>query len=212
MKCDETFVNDYIGLVKNIAKRFMGRGTDFEDLVQIGCMGLVKASANFDESLGFKFSTYAVPVIMGEIKRFLRDDNYVKVSRKLKERFIKVNLFIEKYIKENGREPCLSEIEKETGFDKAEIIECLECDIKFSAFDNCLEDVLYCDSKEEEILDNILIKEIISKLDERSRKIVVLRYFKNKTQKEISEIIGVSQVQISRLEKQILKQLKQYIK
>lgn len=211
MNCDETLVNDYIGLVKNIAKRFTGRGTEFEDLVQIGCIGLIKASEKFDESLGYKFSTYAVPVIMGEIKRFLRDENFIKVSRKNKERFLKINIFVDKYVKENGCEPCLSDIEKGVGLNREEIIESLECDIKFSAFDDCLEDVLCCDSEEEDVLNNILIKESLLKLDERSRKIVILRYFKNKTQKEISEIIGVSQVQISRLEKQILKQLKEII-
>ncbi len=204
MNCDNEFINKHMGLVISIAKRFTGRGTDFEDLVQIGCMGLIKAASKFDESLGFCFSTYAVPVIMGEIKRYLRDNNYIKISRKLKENLVKVNTCRQNYIAEKGEEPTISELMAKTGLSEEEILECIDSDISFSSFDNGLDLVLSDNCTEEKVLDRIFVKELIEKLDERSRKILHLRYFSNKTQQETSEIIGVSQVQISRLEKKIL--------
>jgi RNA polymerase sporulation-specific sigma factor len=208
MKCDDEFVNSNIGLVKSIAKRFCGRGTEFEDLVQIGCIGLIKAGEKFDENLGYKFSTYAVPVIMGEIKKHIRDNNYIKISRKIKENLLKINYTRDTFIKKNGKEPQIEEISNETGLSVEEINECMESNFIVSSFDNVLGDMLFDDDKEEEVLDKIFLSDIISRLDKRSREIMCLRYFENKTQQEISEVIGVSQVQISRLEKKILKIMK----
>ncbi|MBO5452703.1 MAG: sigma-70 family RNA polymerase sigma factor [Clostridia bacterium] len=208
MKCDNEFVNSNMGLVISIARRFLGRGTDYEDLVQIGCVGLVKAAEKFDEKLGFKFSTYAVPVIMGEIKRYLRDNNYIKISRKLKENLLRVNKIRQNIITETGEEPKISELEQKTGLTQAEILECMDCDINLSSYDNGLEAMLAEDDTEEIVLDRIFLKELVEKLDERSREIIKLRYYSNKTQQETSEIIGVSQVQISRLEKKILGELR----
>lgn len=208
MNCDNEFVNQNMGLVMNIAKRFTGRGTEFEDLVQIGCIGLIKAASKFNEELGYKFSTYAVPLIMGEIKRYLRDNNYIKISRKLKEDLTKVNACRQNFIKEKGREPVLSELISETKLTREEIVDAIDSEINLSSFDNGLDCVLSDEGSEENVLDKIYVKELMEKLDERSRTILQLRYFKNKTQQEVSDIIGVSQVQISRLEKKILTLLK----
>lgn len=215
-------VSHNLGLVKSVLKRFLNRGYDAEDLYQIGCMGLVKAIQKFDTSFDVKFSTYAVPMIMGEIRRFLRDDGIIKVSRSLKQIAMRANIAKEKLIKELGREPTLSELSIELELEKEDIIMALDANAK----PNYLHDVIHesdgspihlidripADEGGVDITDNIALKEILRKLEPRERQIIVLRYFKDKTQKQIGEVLGISQVQVSRIEKKVLANMKDTLK
>lgn len=214
----DIMVEENMGLVYSIAKRFIGRGCEREDLIQIGAIGLIKAINNFDVSLGVKFSTYAVPMIMGEIRRFLRDDGMLKVSRSLKEAAVRGGRARELLQKRLDREPTIKEISLECGIDADELTEAFDASappesIYESIYSNGdgeikLMDTLSVPGCEEEIINRVMISELLKDLDSREKNIVILRYFKDKTQSEISEIIGVSQVQISRLEKKIIEKLK----
>ena len=212
---DSKRIEDNMGLVYSVVKRFLGRGTEYEDLVQIGSIGLIKASENFDESKGFCFSTYAVPMIIGEIKRFLRDDGAVKVSRTLKENAGKIGYAKEKLAKETGRSPTLSELEKETGLTKEEIAEALDAVRPVTSIYEQNEDDTYVldkivtkESEEEKNIERIFLKELLDSLDNRSRKVILLRYFKEETQQQVADRLGVSQVQVSRIEKKVLETLR----
>ena len=213
---DNKEIEQNLGLVHSVAKRFLGRGTEYEDLVQIGSVGLVKAAKNFDESTGYKFSTYAVPMIMGEIKRYLRDDGAVKISRSVKENAGKIGYATEKLSKVLGRAPTVSELEKETGITKDDVVTALEAvqpvgSIYETAPDgeNYLLDKLASQTDEEEkTINRIFLKELLDSLDNRSRKVILLRYFKEETQQTIAEKLGVSQVQVSRIEKKVLEVLR----
>lgn len=212
-------INHNLGLVKSILRRFSNRGHELEDLYQIGCMGLLKGIQNFDTSFGVKFSTYAVPMIMGEIRRFLRDDGIIKVSRSLKQTATKVNIAKEKLIKEFGREPSIQEISEEIKVDKEEIIMAIDAnhqpdylyDVIYEGDGSpihLIDQVVDKETEDKDMLDRIALKEVLGKLQARERQIIIMRYFKDKTQTEIAKVLGISQVQVSRIEKKILENMK----
>jgi RNA polymerase sporulation-specific sigma factor len=219
----DKLVENNLGLVRSIVRKFQNRGYERDDLFQLGSIGLIKAIQNFDTSYKVKFSTYAVPMIMGEIKRFIRDDGIIKVSRSLKETYQKIHLVKERLAKKLNREPTLVEISEELGIDKEEITMSLEAGyIPEYLYDTIHQDdgspVLLIDKISNEsiedisVVDRITLKEIISKLEPRERQIVVMRYFQDKTQTEIAQKLGISQVQVSRIEKKILNRMKESMK
>lgn len=210
-------------LVSSLCKKFLNRGYEYEDIFQLGCMGLVKAINNFDSSYDVKFSTYAVPMILGEIKRFLRDDGIIKVSRNLKVLAQKLHFQKEVLLKELGREPTIDELANYVGVDKEEILLALESVNNMSYLHDTIHqdegspilliDKISEDSDEQEdMIEKIALKEAIRDLDSKSRKIIVLRYFKDKTQSEVAKLLGISQVQVSRIEKKILVNIKDKLK
>lgn len=214
----ELLVKRNIALVKSIIKKYLNRGVDYDDLFQIGCLGLVKAIENYDPAYQVRFSTYAVPMIAGEVKRYLRDDGMVKVSRSLKELAIKVAAAQEKLNLRFGREAGIMEIAEETGADPGDIVMALEASRPHASIydpvygddsDACVMDKLASDEDcESGIVNRILLKELLSQLDPRERQLIMMRYFMNKTQSDTAKELGVSQVQVSRLESKILKKLR----
>lgn len=211
--CQERLVENNLKLVYSIVNKFQSRGYEREDLIQIGAIGLIKAVKKFDTSVNVRLSTYAVPMILGEIKRFLRDDGAVKVSRSIKETAIKGKRCEEALLKKLGRRPTVNEIAAELKIEPELVIEAFEAVIppeSLQASSNESDDdltlmgLVATDNEEDEIVDRLFINEILKKLSERERQIIVLRYFKGKTQTEIAEKMGVSQVQISRIEKKAL--------
>ncbi|WP_459195459.1 RNA polymerase sporulation sigma factor SigF [Wukongibacter baidiensis] len=215
-----TLVDENLGLVKSLVSRFDNRGYERDDIFQLGCIGLIKAIHKFDATYGVRFSTYAVPMIIGEIKRFLRDDGIIKVSRSLKQIATKVKITKETMSKKLGREPTIQEIADELKIDKEEIVLALES----SAKPDYLYDVIHQNdgspihlidkisetksTDNEKIIDKIALKEALSKLKPRERQIIILRYFKDRTQSEIAKGLGISQVQVSRIEKKVLEIMK----
>ena len=208
-------VEENMGLVGSIVKRFSATGHDMEDLFQIGCVGLVKAVERFDVRIGVKLSTYAVPVILGEIKRYLRDDGAVRISRSIKTNAMHIRTYIEQCEKENGAVPTISEIathlhlETEDvllAMDAARPIQYLQADEEESGFS--LMETLCAPDTEEHILNRIALREAIEILPIRDRKILTLRYYQNKTQAQVAELLSISQVQVSRLEKKLLATLR----
>lgn len=208
----EEFIKENLGLVHSIANRFRNRGAEYDDLFQAGCLGLIKATDNFDETKGFQFSTYAVPVIMGEIKRIFRDGGQVKISRSLKEKSCKVQFERERFINKNQREPTVSELSNLTGIEENELCEVLNIlapviSLSVNTEENEEEyDIPFDDS--EKMYDRIYIHEALNKLNNVEKQIVHLRFFEGKTQCETAKHLGISQVQVSRKEKQILQKLK----
>lgn len=208
----EEMIKANIGLVHSIANRFRGRGADYEDLFQSGCVGLIKAVDNFDESKGFAFSTYAVPVIMGEIRRIFRDGGAIKVSRSLKEKAIKAQALREKFINRELREPTVSELaslldcsEEET----AEIFNVITPMISLNSCGDDGEDTLDIPIDEsEQLFDRISVHQLVSHLNKTEQQIIDMRYYKGYTQSKTAKALGVSQVQISRKEKAILQKLR----
>lgn len=209
-------VKNNSGLVWSIVKRFQGRGYEKDDLYQIGTIGLIKAIKNYNPEFNVKLSTYAVSYIIGEIKKFIRDDGLVKVSRSIKELCVKIN-DIENKAKKEGRDISVEEISKELRTDKEEIILAMESKMKItSIYEEKSEDdkTTIIDknkfSKDETdmIINKLLIKELLNKMEKRDRQIIVLRYFNGCTQSEIAKMLGISQVQVSRIEKKILTKLK----
>lgn len=223
-EAQEILVGNNLGLVRSVLRRFANRGHDREDLFQIGCIGLIKAIQKFDISFDVRFSTYAVPMIIGEIKRFLRDDGIIKVSRSLKQTAVKVKVTKERLQKEHGREPTLKQIADELNITKEEIVMALES----NAHPEYLHDIIYHDDgspihlidrisetnsvEDSDVIDKIMLQEAISKLEPRERQIIFLRYFKDQTQTEIAKVLGVSQVQVSRIEKKVLQSMKELMK
>lgn len=215
-----TLVEKNVGLVWSIVKRFQNRGYEIDDLYQIGSIGLIKAINKFDASYGVKFSTYAVPMIIGEIKRFIRDDGIIKVSRSLKEIASKARITKEIVSKELGREPSVNEIAERMNVSTEELVLALEAGCSPESLystvgegDNSpilLIDRINADnnSSEVDLIDKIAIRQILDSLDTRERQIIILRYFKEKTQVQIAKLLGISQVQVSRIEKKILKDIK----
>ncbi len=212
-------VEKNVGLVWSIVKRFQNRGYETDDLFQIGSIGLIKAINKFDTSYDVKFSTYAVPMIIGEIKRFIRDDGIIKVSRSLKEISSKARITKEIMSKELGREPSINEISQRMNISSEELVMALEAgctpESLYSTIgegDNSpilLIDRIDADNNTEvDLIDKIAIRQILDTLDARERQIIVLRYFKEKTQVQIAKMLGISQVQVSRIEKKILKDIK----
>ena len=214
----EALVVGNSGLIWSIARRYFGRGVDPEDLYQLGCLGFLKAVEGFDLDFGTQFSTYAVPKIAGEIRRFLRDDGTVKVSRSLKERAMMIRLTRQKLTNRLGREPTLSELSEETGLQPEEIATAetatgtAESIQKRSGEDGfALEDVLTEGEMEEKIVERIALREAIACLSEREQMVIKLRFFHGLTQDKTARILGVSQVQISRIEKKALENLRKFI-
>ncbi len=204
-------------LLKSIIRRFTGKGIEYDDLYQIACIGFLKAINNFDESFGVKFSTYTVPMVIGEIKRYMRDNGAIKVSRTLKILANKINKYIDGYQTENNVPPSVENIAKEFGITEDEVVVAMDsARMPVSIFDKFddeddgaeLIDKLSCTDGEEKILDKIHISNIIEKLNERERKIIVMRFFRDRTQTEIAEALGVSQVQVSRLENRIIDKIR----
>lgn len=211
----EKLIEHNMPLVKSIAKRFYGR-LEFDDLIQLGSMGFIKAINNFDPSFEVRFSTYAVPMIMGEIKRFIRDDGSIKVSRALKTLSLKISRYVEEFKNVYLREPTFEEISKSLSVDMNDIVFALDASkmvvsiyAESEESGGALIDRLIVDEHtSDDALDKILMKEIINSLPEREKKIIILRYFRDKTQSEVAKEMGVSQVQVSRLEGKILQKLK----
>ena len=218
----KTYIEGNLRLVLSVIKRFSSSNENVDDLFQIGCVGLIKAIDNFNSELGVKFSTYAVPMIVGEIRRFLRDNNSIRVSRSLKDTAYKAIYARETMTRANLKEPTIEEISKEIGISKEDIVYALD------AIQNpmSLYEPIYTDggdtlyvmdqvsdkkNKEETWVEHISLSEAMKKLNEREHEIITLRFFEGKTQMEVSEIIGISQAQVSRLEKNALKTMRNYL-
>ncbi len=213
----DRLVDENLALVKSVVRRYLERGVEFDDLYQLGCIGLVKAIQNFDEGFEVRFSTYAVPMIMGEIRRYLRDDGPVKVSRSLKEINRRAMAASERLEMETGHTPgvrAIAEAIGESPEDVALALESARATVSLNApigedEDGATrQDILPDEAREEALVDRLLIKELLGRLDARERQIIVLRYFRDCTQARVAEMIGVSQVQVSRLESRILKKLR----
>ena len=221
-QAENMMVEQNMGLVHSIARRFSGRGYELDDLIQIGAIGLIKAVKKFNTDYNVKFSTYAVPMIMGEIKRFLRDDGAVKISRTLKENAMKGRRCEEMLRRRLNREPTVNEISAECGIDARELIEAFEAtappgsiyESVYSGGDNKIHllDMLGGDEIEEDVINKVMIDEILSSLTKREKEIILLHYFRGKTQSEIAKYIGVSQVQISRIEKKAIERIRKNAK
>lgn len=218
--CLDKLIQLNLPLVSAVSKKFLNRGYEYEDIFQIGSMGLVKAVNNFDERFNVKFSTYAVPMIMGEIKRFLRDDGIIKVSRSVKNVARKLHYDKEALSKKLDRDPTIEELSQYSGVSTEEIIFALESANGMQyLYDTIHQDdgspVLLIDKLSEnfeednEIVDKLALKEALSNLDNKSRQIIMLRYFKDKTQVQVAKMLGISQVQVSRIEKKVLKLMKE---
>ena len=206
-------------LVSSISKKFLNRGYDYEDIFQIGSIGLVKAINNFDLTYNVKFSTYAVPMIIGEIKRFLRDDGMIKVSRNVKSLARKVHFYKELLTKKLNRSPTIEELADYANVDKEEILFAIESSNSLQyLYDTIHQDdgapVLLIDKLSEKsvddgnIIERIALKEALRSLDNKARQIIMLRYFKDKTQVQVAKMLGISQVQVSRIEKKVLVEMR----
>lgn len=208
----EEMIKSNIGLVHSIANRFRGRGADYEDLFQSGCVGLIKAVDNFDESKGFAFSTYAVPVIMGEIRRIFRDGGAIKVSRSLKEKAIKAQSLREKFINRELREPTVSELSKLLDCSAEETAEILNVISPMISLNSSGEDgeasIDVPIDESEQLFDRISVNQLLSHLDKTEQSIIQMRYYDGFTQSKTAKALGISQVQVSRKEKQILTKLR----
>jgi len=214
----ELLVMENSGLIWSVVRRFLGRGTEADDLYQLGCLGFLKAIEGFDLNFGTQFSTYAVPKIAGEIRRFLRDDGAVKVSRGIKERAATIKIVRNRLVNSLGREPTMTELSRHTGFTIEDIataeaatasVESMQqqtCDGGFS-----LESVLSDTQTEDALLERISLRQAIERLPEREQTVIKLRYFHGLTQQRVSVVLNVSQVQVSRIEKKALAKLKDII-
>ena len=207
-------------LVSSISKKFLNRGYDYEDIFQIGSIGLVKAINNFDDKFNVKFSTYAVPMIIGEIKRFIRDDGIIKVSRNVKSLARKLHFDKEELTKRLDREPTIEELSEYSHIEKEEILFAIESSVNMQyLYDTIHQDdgapVLLIDKLSEkgeddsDMINRIALKEALRSLDSKSRQIIMLRYFKDKTQVQVAKMLGISQVQVSRIEKKVLGLMKE---
>ncbi len=215
--CEELIVNNN-GLIWSIARRYFGRGVDPEDLYQLGCVGFLKAVEGFDIAFGTQFSTYAVPKIAGEIRRFLRDDGMIKVSRSLKERAIMLRNLSEKLSAQLSRDPTLTELSEACGLEPEEIATAQAATTAAESIQKqsgeegfTLEDILTSGEMEEGLIEKIALQEAIAHLSEREQTVIRLRYFHALTQDKTAKILGVSQVQISRIEKKALQALRNFI-
>lgn len=206
------------GLIWSIVRRFLNRGHEGEDLFQIGCIGMLKAIDRFDTEFDVAFSTYAVPMIAGEIRRFIRDDGIVKISRKIKENQMKIMHQREIYINEKKQEPTIEELEKVCDLTKEEIVMAVDASRNVESIDKemyskdsayTLMDLAEDDTNiEETVLNKIMVQQLMDMLESKERKIINLRYFKNKTQSQVAKEMGMTQVQVSRLEKKILNSMR----
>lgn len=221
-KAKERLIQGNFPLIKSIVRNYQNKGVDYDDLYQIGCVGFLKAINNFDEKYEVKFSTYAVPMIAGEIKRFLRDDGSIKVSRAIKTLSIKIKNYLDEIKKENKEMPTVEELSKFFEVDSADIICAMDSSQSLVSLNAQLDenssnsqsviDKIVCEDGSEQLLDKILLKEAITNLPDRERLLLVLRYYRGKTQSEVAELLGVSQVQVSRIESKIIDKLKNVFK
>lgn len=215
-KAKEQLIVHNMPLIKSIAARYRNKMIEYDDLLQLGAMGLVKAVNNFDVSFGVRFSTYAVPMIAGEIKRFIRDDGAIKVSRALKSTSLKIQQITSEYKQEHGDAPDVAYLADKLGVDPQEIVFAMDSSKYpvsiYEKFDDdnsqCVMDKLSDGENSDEMIDKMIIKDFIKSLPEREKTVIVLRYFKDKTQSEIAKIMGVSQVQVSRIESKIISEMK----
>ena len=214
----DQLISQNMGLVKNIARRFIGRNTEYEDLVQIGTIGMLKAARSFDAGFGTVFSTYAVPLIIGEIRRFLRDDGIIKVSRDIRKKGTAIMKAKEEFIGTHQREPKLSELSEICGMPAEDIVYALDAVCPVYSLQETvggeedgttLENLTPSSENEiENMTDKLALSEAIAKLDERSRQIVILRFYKDLSQQQTAEILGITQVKVSRAEKKIFEFLR----
>lgn len=211
----EELVNNNLGLVHHIVKRFIGRGVDAEDLFQIGSIGLLKAIEHFNMEYGVQFSTYAVPMIQGEIKRFMRDDGMIKVSRSIKENSAKINKAVNEYVQKFGQEPPVSVICEMTGLLKDDVVLAMDSladvesiyqtTVQRDGKEQYLADKLVGEKNEaDKIVNRVLLKQLLDTLGGMEKELLKLRYFEDKTQTQVAQLLGISQVQVSRLEKKII--------
>lgn len=216
----DRLVLDNVGLIWSIVRRFQGRGYELEDLFQVGSIGLIKAIDKFDLSFEVKFSTYAVPMITGEVKRFLRDDGMIKVSRSIKEMGAKVKLARESLTSAMGKEPTIEEIADYVGASREEVAASIEAGAEVESLYKTVNrndetSIYLIDRVEEEntaqehLLNQMVLEGLLETLDEKGREIIIRRYYENQTQTQIAQALNISQVQVSRLEKKILKQLRE---
>lgn len=235
----EVLIENNLGLVHHIVRRFIGRGHDPEDLFQIGSIGLMKAIDKFDLTVGVKFSTYAVPMITGEIKRFLRDDGPVKVSRTIKENGLKIRMARQRLQAALHREPTMKELAGEAALTEEDIVIAMEASVEVESIysavymddgsemylvDKVVQGEQGCvgsslgngianctDVEKDRLLNHMLLKQLLDGLEDKERELICMRYFQNKTQTEIASLLGISQVQVSRLEKKILLRLRERV-
>lgn len=208
----EQTIESNIGLVHACARRFKGKGIEYDDLFQAGCMGLVKATDAFDSQRGVRFSTYAVPVILGEIRRLFRDGGTVKVSRSLKELSLKAAREREHFTQKEGREPTISELSSLMEVSEETLVEALGASappLSLTHEEDSCEFDLPVDSPEEALADRISLNQVIGQLESRDQQLIILRYFENQTQTQVAEALGMTQVQVSRREKKILLSLRE---
>ena len=214
----ELLISGNFPLIKSIVRGYLGKGTEYDDLYQIGCVGFLKAIKNFDPSFDVKFSTYAVPMVAGEIKRFLRDDGIIKVSRSIKTLAIKLKTYIEKKRQETGESPSINELCEHFNEQKEDVILALDSaqqtvslNAKIDEDDpnsqNIIDKVAIFD-KSDDIIDKFTLKNEIMNLPEKEKQVIILRFYRGKTQGEVAALLGVSQVQVSRLESKIIEQLR----
>lgn len=219
-KAREQVATENLGLVWSVVRRFAGRGHELEDLYQIGCIGLMKCIDKFDPAYDVKFSTYAVPMIMGEIKRFLRDDGMVKVSRSLKETAYKVYSVREQMMNEHGIEPTIEELASSLEIEKEDIVLALEAgseveSIYKTIYQNdgnsiyLIDKLVSSEDESRQAVDRLALEELLGQLEEKERNIIRMRYFEDKTQTEIAGFLGISQVQVSRIEKKVLTKMRE---
>ncbi len=217
----EKLIETNQGLIWSIVKRFIGRGYETEDLYQIGCIGFIKSIQRFDTSFEVKLSTYSVPYILGEIKRFIRDDGPIKVSRSIKELGVKIKEIQKSYLAKKGEEIGINEIAKELKITKEEVAMALEASNTVNSLEECkytdnksgnkisIMDKLTTGKDEQELIANKLtVKSLIEKLEKKEKEIIMLRFYKEKTQMQVAKILGITQVQVSRIERKILKKMK----
>ena len=209
----EQAIESHMGLVHACAKRFRGRGIEYDDLVQAGCLGLVKAVDHFDEGRGLQFSTYAVPVILGEMRRLFRDGGAIKVGRALKELSLKAARACNEFSLREGRQPTISELAEQLGVEPAEASQALGASQQPLSLSADEENGggqidVPTEAPEEKISELIALKQVVGELDPRDRSLIVMRFFKSRTQTQTAEVLGMTQVQVSRREKKILQELK----
>jgi RNA polymerase sporulation-specific sigma factor len=218
----DLLVRKNIALVKSLVKKFLNRGYEYEDLFQLGSIGLIKAIQNYDAKYNVRFSTYAVPMIVGEIKRFLRDDGMIKVSRSLKELVNKAAAAREQLKNQLGRDPNIQEIAEAVDSTPEEVVYAMEAvrtptsiyDVIYEDDDNpilLIDKVSEESSQMDDAMERITINDLLSKLDKRERTIIIMRYFRDKTQSEVAEMLNISQVQVSRIEKKVLLKMREML-
>ena len=218
----ETLIEENMGLIHHVVKRFLGRGVEAEDLFQIGAIGLVKAVDRFDLSFDVRFSTYAVPMIAGEIKRFLRDDSMIKISRSLKELAIRAARLREQLLMERGEEPGAEELAERLGVEPEELVQAMDGSAEVESLQkivyqgdgeglSLMDKVDQGRDEEEALLRQLLLEQLLRSLEPKERRLIMLRFFHDRTQTQVAEELGMSQVQVSRLEKKILMALKKRI-